>query len=288
MLIITEKHGRLANRLILASHLVAFSSERGVPLMNLSLDEYAAYFEGPARDLFCRFPARRSWIAPTQARRRLVFRVAAGLCRRLEQTPLRRLVLRLAPSQDCALGTAPRLQTASRPPVFLAGYGFRHHAGLAAQRPVLREYFRPVPEVWAEVRPVIDIARQDCDLLIGVHIRHGDYRTWENGRWFFSVAQYAQIMLSANAIFDGRVRFLACSDEAQDAAEFAGLSVTWGPGGAASDLFALAECDRIIGPQASTYARWAAFYGGVPLYAVSKAEQPVTPDCFQVPREING
>ena len=279
----------MANRLILATHLVAFCRDRGVTLLNPTLEEYAPYFTGPAHDLFGRYPSRRSRVRPTPSRRLLLSRAVAGLCVRLERTAGRRLVVRLKPSHPLDLGDWPPGRGASPSVIFLAGYGFQCQGQLARQLPAIREYFRPVPAVEAEVRSAVATARRECDVLVGVHVRHGDYRTWEEGRWFFPLAQYAHVMRQAAGLFpDRRVRFLMCSDEAQDPAELADLPVAWGPGGEASDLFALAECDSIIGPMASTYARWAAFYGGKPLYPLSDWEKPLTLDSFQVPRELNG
>lgn len=69
MLIIASKPGQLGNRLFLFAHFVGFSAEQNIPVANPAFDEYANYFEGTRKDLFCRYPQRLSllperWRAP--------------------------------------------------------------------------------------------------------------------------------------------------------------------------------------------------------------------------------
>jgi hypothetical protein len=58
-----------------------------------------------------------------------------------------------------------------------------------------------------------------------------------------------------------------CSDAALRLTDFPGLPVTLGSGVAIEDLYALAACDRLVGPP-STFTQWASFYGRVPLYYI--------------------
>ena len=86
---------------------------------------------------------------------------------------------------------------------------------------------------------------------------------------FYETHQYAKVMHSIAAQFPGRkVAFLVCSDEQQNPSAFAGLHVTLSDNPAAVDMYALADCDLIVGPN-SSFSQWASFYGNVPLHILN-------------------
>jgi len=58
-----------------------------------------------------------------------------------------------------------------------------------------------------------------------------------------------------------------CSDEPRRQDEFPGLPVGFGPGFPVGDLYALAQCDYILGT-VSSFSQWASFYGNRPLFQV--------------------
>jgi len=129
----------------------------------------------------------------------------------------------------------------------------------------IRDYFRPIEEYDRASREAVDRLRRDADIVVGVHVRHGDYRVWRGGKYFFPASRYAGWMQELAAQFPERkVAFFVCSDEPRNADEFPGLSVGLGTGSAMGDLHALAGCDYIFGPQ-STFPQWASFYGNKPL-----------------------
>ena len=104
-----------------------------------------------------------------------------------------------------------------------------------------------------------------CDVLIGVHVRQGDYRTHKPA-FFHATERYVRLMRVLEAAFAGsRVAFLVCSDAPQPRDAFRSLRVRFGTGHPAEDLFALAGCDYIAGPP-STFSQWASFHGRVPRY----------------------
>ena len=42
---------------------------------------------------------------------------------------------------------------------------------------------------------------QTSDLVIGVHIRRGDYATWHNGQFFYGLEEYHQFMLRVQELY---------------------------------------------------------------------------------------
>ncbi|QPN69510.1 alpha-1,2-fucosyltransferase [Synechococcus sp. CBW1108] len=98
-------------------------------------------------------------------------------------------------------------------------------------------------------------------LTIGVHIRRGDYISWENGKYFFSYELYNELMLRFEDLYgSNNVQFLICSNERvpNNLLEF--KSRVFLNGSTMDDLYTLAKCDVIVGPP-STFSEWAAFYG---------------------------
>lgn len=150
----------------------------------------------------------------------------------------------------------------------LRGFYCIHDEALTVYGDRVREYFQLVPALAAEVNACTTQARRGADVLIGVHLRMGDYREFLGGALFYEGAEYRQVMKRAADLFTGRkVRFLICSNEKQPEELFRGLDVRPGPGGAVTDLYALAACDYIIGAP-STYSAWASFYGRAPRFVL--------------------
>ena len=118
--------------------------------------------------------------------------------------------------------------------------------------------------------------------MIGVHIRRGDYARFKGGRFLFSHDTYREAMEQAQAAHPDRdTAFLVCSDEPLPPGAFAGMDLIEAPGHELEDLYALASCDRLIGPP-STYNRWASFWGEVPLFQIREPGERVSPEMFHV------
>ena len=132
---------------------------------------------------------------------------------------------------------------------------------------------------------MITVIRQEADIVVGVHIRHGDYKTFYDGRYYYTLAEYHQFMLRIQQIYsDRRVAFFISSNEDFPVSQFTGCRCfRFGkePSGDILDLYTLSLCDRILGPW-STYSRWASFIGEVPLCFIESKEQQFTDDSFSV------
>jgi hypothetical protein len=79
---------------------------------------------------------------------------------------------------------------------------------------------------------------------------------------------------------DKRVAFLICSDELVPLDRFCGLNIFLGTGHLIEDMYALAKCDLLMGPQ-STFSGWASFYGSVPLYLIDHPQEEPRPESFR-------
>ena len=59
----------------------------------------------------------------------------------------------------------------------------------------LQKIFCPKKEIMDKATSMISDIRKHADIIIGVHIRHGDYKTFYNGRFYYSLEEYHQFML---------------------------------------------------------------------------------------------
>lgn len=285
MIVIIGKTGQTANRLFLFAHLVAFAAEHGLCVSNPAFDEYGPYFEGTQRDVFSRFPAQASRLAPTLARRRTLYKALIFLVTRFSKVRLPKLTaLFYLDGLNCCELSSPEFQAAVKGHalLFVSGWRFRDLALFDKHADEIRRFFQPVAAHRENVAALIERCRDGAEVLIGVHIRRGDYKEFSGGRYFYSHADYAGLMGRAQALFPGqRVRFLICSNEPVPAECFQEFDYRLGTNHLVEDMYSFAGCDYLLGPE-STYTMWASFYGQVPLYRVYALDQAFTRDSFAV------
>lgn len=149
--------------------------------------------------------------------------------------------------------------------------------------PELKCIFRPKDEIMSRAEGLIAEMRQTSDLIVGVHIRRGDYATWNNGRFFYSLEEYHQFMIRVKELYcNKRVSFFISSNEDFSLVFFSDCDCrrfSNEQSGAILDLYTLALCDRIIGPF-SSYSRWASFIGEVPLCFLETKDQQFSEESF--------
>lgn len=283
MFILTTKGG-LGNALFIFANFAACAEETGATVANPAFDEFAPYFEATRRDLFCRYPARPSPLPAGPRARRLLNRAAYYATRALVRsgvTPprVRPLVLQLGEQLDLE-GEEFLRSLRPRSLYLIQGWAFSGARNLYKHAEAVRRYFRPAEEFERRVGAHVRAAREGSDILVGVHVRRGDYDTFQGGKFFYDAKDYARVMREVEALFAGRrVRFLVCSNVALDASEFAPSRVAFGPGHELEDMYCFARCDYLVGPP-STYTMWASFYGGVPLYMIDDPEARVSLESF--------
>ena len=126
--------------------------------------------------------------------------------------------------------------------------------------------FGPSESVVLKVDGVMACIREEYDVVIGVHIRYGDYRTFKNGQYFYTLEQYSVFFKNISQIFkDKKVAFYIASNEEIDIAFFKDYNCFYSSKNLmAEDLYSLSKADYIIGPP-STYSAWASLCGSVPL-----------------------
>ena len=154
---------------------------------------------------------------------------------------------------------------------------------LAQTYPELKRIFRPKDEIMSRAESLIGEMKQKSDIIVGVHIRRGDYATWNDGRFFYELEEYHQFMLRIKQLYkDKQVSFFISSNEVFSLDIFSNCECKRfekESSGAILDLYTLSLCDRMIGPF-SSYSRWASFIGEVPLCFLEIKNQQFTDESF--------
>ena len=118
-------------------------------------------------------------------------------------------------------------------------------------------------------------------MLIGLHIRRGDYKTAKDGKHFYNDHEFVNIIEKSLKLFlNNKVGFIVCSDEQLNHKIFSNFEITYGASHIIEDMYALASRDYIIGAP-STYNAWSCFYGNTPFYHTTNPNADITISSFK-------
>lgn len=274
IVIVEHNGGRLGNQLKLFLNMAAFSLEKNYFLYNPTFYENAYHFEHFHNNLS--LSHNKPFVLPFLPRsvaNRIEFCLLSVMskiaerrvpdARKFLSTPKNDKVFILPPTSE----NFPKLDAGSH---FFYGWGFENKEGVVKHRKKLLDIFKPIKFY----RDRIDsfFAQTDSKRLrVAVHIRQDDFRTWRNGENFHSIEQFKEHMTLINKRYkDHQPIFIITSDEPRSADEFPNLDVIIHQGNAIEDLYTLASCDIVVGVKESTFAEWASWYGGTPLYLLAE------------------
>lgn len=162
---------------------------------------------------------------------------------------------------------------------FIEGWPTRYNTENIPNRTIVQQLFLPNKYIIEKVDPLFKNYRNNGFFIIGVHIRRGDYQTWQDGLYYYSFETYLEFMRQVEQVYsDKKVCFFMASNEKIPMGlfnEFECFSIDGA--NAAHDLYALSLCDRLIGPP-STYSRWASFVSQIPLFFIFNPKVEIVSD----------
>lgn len=286
MILVLGKPGQLGNRLFLFANFIAFSAEHGTTIAYLGFDDFANDFDGPRRDIWSRHPPTHGFIPPTILRRicySAAYRLArAGRALRLSTRSLRFLTLSDIWADAYDLEDPTFLELVSAKLLITDGWLFHYRSGLSKHKVTIRRFLRPRGELLQRSRALAERARQDGDVLVGVHVRRGDYDRFLEGKYLYEYDHYERWMKRLSEVLAPQtVSFLVASDEDLGGASLSRAGVHFATDSPVVDLYALAECDFLVGPP-STFSIWASYYGGVPLRMMTDPLATIELEDFKV------
>lgn len=146
----------------------------------------------------------------------------------------------------------------------------------------IKQLFAFIPEVEESVARQLE-ASPGCNLRLGLHIRRGDYATWNGGAYMFSDEQYINLVRQFMALHpESNVDVFICGNDPHlNRAAFTEAlgSVTFPNGNPGEDLCLLSHMDYLIGAP-STFTLVASMYRDLPLYWIHDAAKPLSEQSF--------
>jgi len=267
MIIIAYKPGQLANRLFLFAKFLAYGFEHRIKVINPSFDDYVHYFAKTKRQFI---PASKGLTGySSRALIKLFYKICFFASRIVHRFNIKSKfisVTYLDWSEHYDLDNDKRLCTEGVH--FIQGWQFDASKLMRLHKSEIIRFFEPEPGL----RHKIEIHfRQfkNSRRIIGVHIRQGDYRFFEDGKYFYQASDYKSIMVELQRKYPDSIFLVCTNNRLISRNDFGPLNVIMAFGHELVDLYLLAKCNYIIGPP-STYSLWASFYGDVPLYQIKQ------------------
>lgn len=274
MLVIKDSPGQLCNRLWAYSKVIATASASKKTLLIPEFYEYSKYFECVNKS------EKIIFSTPSDSRiAQLFFWTLKSL---LWEGKLTRFLRKVGLVQDIPSQPSEKMGNLNPFVIYLVeSWALQVDKSIVvSETPRIHQIFRPKAEYTDEVRRRLDFLRSKSDVLVGVHIRKGDYSQYRGGRYDYDLSEYVKIMKSLRRDCRERVGFFLASNSRLDTSLFSDLLVYQLPDSPAMhDLVGLSMVDYIIGPP-STFSMSASYYGKVPLYFLTQSGASVSLENF--------
>jgi Glycosyl transferase family 11 len=295
MVIIVGKQGQLCNRIFHASAFLANAIASDYRVYQARFNEYFEYFdENQARNAIhspMRFIFQRNHWLHTLCRRSLGFLIRMSIKFNIKKLLFIEIIqiYDYTASMVFDLNDPVFVQKARSKLVLVAGWRFLDAPNFEKHQHQIRAFWQPNAHILATVERQITLYRSQFEVLIGVHIRRGDYADFKKGQWFFDDATYVHKLLEINqldAFKNKKIGFIICSNGVIDQSLFTGLHIEFETRHFMVDLQLLSGCDFIVGVP-STFSMWASFYGQRPLLQLQESHSKINFEDFKVVKVLD-
>jgi len=280
MVLLYSQQGRLANRLWQAAYFIANAIENQYKLYHLGFAEYFIYFDESLPEGLKKYANNCKVLdfKSSTLKERLLIKYA-NASKIFEpnskfQFPFIKQINIELLENEFDISTSSFLSLSNKKIILVDGWKFVDNKALNRQSDVIRQLFKPNRNYLNNIEQLEESEFTKYDQIIGVHVRKGDYSTFNEGKWLYSNADYVKFinkLLNLESFKHKKVGFLLCSDEKINEDDFIGINVIKSTGHFIEDLYALSCCDFIMGPK-STFSGWASFYGKKPLLHIIDKE----------------
>lgn len=279
MIIIASREGQFANRVLHFQHILAFCLTHQIPLKHAYFDDYLQYFPHLAQQPGLNISRSSGYQKALNYFVRLLLKLKITRLGNIEFIPY----LKYEQGDPAFNLEKERIaEKARKKTIILYGWLFRSPADVEKHAKKLNDLFAFPSDIIKSVSDQITPLRSGYDLLVGVHLRRGDYKNFVGGRWYYEDDVYQEKMDQVQAMFPGRkLGFVLCSNEKLDIQKFAPHQVHRLKGDFMTDFLALSNMDYIIGPP-STFSVLASHTGKVPLQFIQEKTSHLSLDQFKV------
>ena len=281
MVIIGDKYGQLANRLFIFAHFIANAIEHDYTLINPSFDEYCQYFRSTKHNTFNPYPI--SVNLPVKIHFPWFHRTVQVLQRRFPESPLHS-AMHLHRGEYYDLNKEDFVVNSKRKIIIANGWLYRDYNNFRKHASTIRKLFEPLDTYQREVERSASQYKNGSNVLVGVHVRRGDYKSFMDGKYYYNDHTYANFIQQTEHMFHRmgkEVSFAICSGDRMDSTLFSNKNIHISERHFIVDLYLLSKCDYLIGPP-STFTMWASFYGETPLLQLKSTDQTVQFEDFAI------
>ena len=273
-IILADHTGRLGNKLILFAHVIAAAQEYGCRVINLSILPAAHYFEGLHRNPLGSYP--RSFF-PIELRWLVrAFRkpIEGWVRSQRGKPPIRNRWLTVLDMENKPVYGLDSREFAelvrSTRYILLWGYPYRCPALVRKHQEKIRAFFKIRPQTAPILSHEYSTAKGSGLDTLAIHVRQGDFRDWNEGRYYFSPQQVKETLSAYGWNLDSSgLRAWVCSDEKVPEGVFPPGSNSGIPRCLGEDLFIMSRCRRLVGGW-STLAYFCSFLGANEFYRISE------------------
>lgn len=271
MIIIKDKPGQLCNRLWAFTPFINEAIENNVNLVVLYFYEYYQYFEN--LEIFNNVNFIKN------KHKALIYKLLISILKLVSKNILSSIgILYHTKSSQNLLNQKSKL-------VIISGW-HQQKPDKALRLADIQQLFRPKAIYTRRVDEILKQEKNNSDLIIGVHIRRGDYIEYRNGIYYYSDSDIINYLIQLQKEFGSnkKTTFLLCSNEKINTNAYINRQIPVfqiPDANLIEDLYALSKCNYIIGPP-STFSMWASFYGQTPLCFVKQKNMILRKDDFSV------
>ena len=281
-IILSNRYGNIGNQLYMTCFLVHWAKTYNVLTFNNGLIGNDHYFKNTKYNLFLNYPFKRSFFSFSKLKNIISKSIDRISIRLPKDSTLQKLLSlkKIEIKSDSKLQDITNNILKNR---ILFLRDFIHDVSYSYFKDSfdsISSYLHPLSKFDKTIREPIN-KLSDNEILIGVVIRHGDYRYWKNGKYFLETSIYHRWMIESEKLFSPKkIGFFIASDERQDLSIFSNQNIFFRSGNPVSNLYSLANCDYLI-TVPSSFAGWAHFIGKVPCLVINENITNITVNDFK-------
>lgn len=258
MIIIKDRPGQLCNRLWAFTPFINYGIEHNTKVVVLYFGDYYDYFDNLKIFKNISFVRSRTMLR--------IYRLMFKLLERLPKSMLSLFGVIYEPDPYNAK------MDYNKGIVIIDSWN-REKPDVSLKTDEIQKLFLPKLDFRDKVDDIIAVKKESFDIIIGVHIRRGDYKKYRNGRYYYSDPKFVDFLSQLTKEFDQNLKlaFLICSNEKINLEAYSDYFTFQIPDtNLMEDLYALSKCDYIFGPL-SSFSMWASFYGQKPLLFIKSS-----------------
>ena len=273
MVLLYKRFGDKSNRLLQNMHFEAYCKDNDIEYHNLEFYDMEDFYGIKDKYSFKKIP--KIFLPNLNTRYGIIENISKVACKLNIKNFLIFDYMNIEDRNNIALYDKQILENKDKT-IFMSGWEFRVPELAYKYRNYFKEKYTPKLEKSSYIYKKF----KNYDIKVGVHIRRGDYRGWNNGKYYYEDEVYNdKIERFSNLFKDKKILFILFSNEEitlKPKRDYIISKCDW-----YEDHYLLSLCDYIIGAP-STFTIWASFIGDVPLMHILDRDDKVDLNSFNI------